>query len=435
MRHAAAFLAFVLAASAFAATTQNDDSCEISVRPAATLLLPYFEVDVKAGSVTTLFTVTNVSAMPQVAHVTLWTDWGYPGLMFNIFLTGYDVQGIDLYDVFANGLIAPPRGTSSFGEVPQNYPDSAQPAPNNGNPHLVNLNLCTNLPGRFSDALRADLQLMFTTGIVGGYYSSSSCTTKVVGGKHANVVGYATIDVVATCTTCTVTSKDYVDELLYDNVLTGDYQVVAPRGDKSYALGGPLVHIRAVPEGGAAGSVVAGTLPHTFYDRYTKTDRRQPLPSTFAARVIEGGNGGFNSTLKIWREGYPASACGDYARNAVVPFADVVRFDEHENAMIIGPPPFELPLTPQATPLTVSVRSGNPLFPPVPYPPSGSDPAGWLYLNLNSEATTARASQSWVVVDMFAEPTYAMEMPALAFDNGCAPATKYRAPIGPAPTP
>ena len=43
---------------------------------------------------TTLFTITNVTRLPQIAHVTVWTDWSFPVLDFNIFLTGYDVQGI-----------------------------------------------------------------------------------------------------------------------------------------------------------------------------------------------------------------------------------------------------------------------------------------------------------------------------------------------------
>src|SRR5215213_5998828 len=82
------------------ATTNNDDSCDISVTPAATLLLPYFEVDVTATAGTgrtTLFSVTNVSPFPQIAHVTVWTDWSFPVLDFNLFLTGYDVQPINMY--------------------------------------------------------------------------------------------------------------------------------------------------------------------------------------------------------------------------------------------------------------------------------------------------------------------------------------------------
>jgi hypothetical protein len=59
----------------------NDDSCDISVAPAATLLLPYFEVDFVSTARTartTIFTVTNVSAQPRIAHVTLSADLKCP---------------------------------------------------------------------------------------------------------------------------------------------------------------------------------------------------------------------------------------------------------------------------------------------------------------------------------------------------------------------
>src|SRR5512142_3069281 len=84
-------------------TTNNDDSCDIGTAPAATLLLPYFQVDLGTAGTgrTTIFSVTNVSPYSQIAHVTVWTDWSYPVLDFNIFLTGYDVQPINLYDVIA----------------------------------------------------------------------------------------------------------------------------------------------------------------------------------------------------------------------------------------------------------------------------------------------------------------------------------------------
>ncbi|HEX8151946.1 MAG TPA: hypothetical protein VF698_02420, partial [Thermoanaerobaculia bacterium] len=96
-------------------STNNDDTCDIGVAPAATLLLPYFEVDFNAPATTartTLFTITNVSPYPQIAHVTVWTDWSFPALDFNIFLTGYDVQAINLYDVLARGIIGSLQGTS-----------------------------------------------------------------------------------------------------------------------------------------------------------------------------------------------------------------------------------------------------------------------------------------------------------------------------------
>src|SRR5512138_869711 len=74
-------------------TTNNDDSCDIGVAPAATLLLPFFQVDLGTAGTgrTTIFSVTNVSPYAQIAHVTVWTDWSFPVLDFNLFLTGYDV--------------------------------------------------------------------------------------------------------------------------------------------------------------------------------------------------------------------------------------------------------------------------------------------------------------------------------------------------------
>jgi len=95
MRKLIAALALFMPIVAFAqSTTNNDDSCDIGTYPAATLLLPYFEVDTAQRGVDTFFTVTNVSSLPQIAHVTIWTDWSFPVLDFSLFLTGYDVQSI-----------------------------------------------------------------------------------------------------------------------------------------------------------------------------------------------------------------------------------------------------------------------------------------------------------------------------------------------------
>src|SRR3954452_2904825 len=69
-----------------AATINNDDSCDIAVLPAATLLLPNFEVDLNAPQAlarTTLFTVVNTSKNQQLARATIWTDFGYPLMSFN----------------------------------------------------------------------------------------------------------------------------------------------------------------------------------------------------------------------------------------------------------------------------------------------------------------------------------------------------------------
>src|ERR1044071_1891761 len=203
MRPFVLLLASILAVPLFAAnppTTSNDDSCDIAVQPAATLLLPYFEVDFRSPqttAVTTLFTVTNVSNQPQIAHVTLWTDWGYPALTFSIFLTGYDVQGINLYDVFARAILAPGRsGTPITTTVPANPTSGSQPASNTSNPHFLSnvTAVCTNLPGVFVPSLRADLQQIFTPGVpvdnsLGCPPAGGQGPVDRLGGVHSNAVG------------------------------------------------------------------------------------------------------------------------------------------------------------------------------------------------------------------------------------------------------
>ncbi len=80
-------------------------NCRLANQPAATLLVPYFEVDLAnpAGR-TTLLSVNNAAPRPTLARMVLWTDWGVPTLAFDIYLTGYDVQTLNLRDVFNGSL-------------------------------------------------------------------------------------------------------------------------------------------------------------------------------------------------------------------------------------------------------------------------------------------------------------------------------------------
>src|SRR5947209_11951363 len=172
-------------------TTNNADSCDIGVTPAATLLLPYFDVEtstsVPAGTgSTTLFTITNTSRYPQIAHVTVWTDWSFPVLDFNVFLTGYDVQGISLFDVIVRGVIIhAPVGTTiaTVPGAPQNGFTGAgisDPFSNTSNPNFITSGgsavqtSCTGLPGNISPDLALAVKNALTTGT--GYVSgAASC--------------------------------------------------------------------------------------------------------------------------------------------------------------------------------------------------------------------------------------------------------------------
>ena len=332
----------LICGTAFAASPSsinNDDSCDIKVGPAATLLLPYFEVDVSGTSgQTTIFTITNVTRSPQIGHVTIWTDWAFPVLTFNLFLTGYDVQAINLYDVIVRGTIAPPSGTTS-----STTPGALSQSSGNLRAALD----CASsqaLPASLLTAVRASL----TIGIFNPGGAVKSCST--AGGTHANAIGYATIDVVANCTNLLPSDPNYyTTDLLFDNVLIGDYQQIGAKpagtGPASAfdAAGNPMVHIRAVPEGGGAGSNVPTGLPYTFYDRYTPLgkrtiDRRQPLPSTFAARFIQGGTGAFATNYMIWRESWTGAGASfaSYVNTYSLALGEFIRFDEHENPSAFG---------------------------------------------------------------------------------------------------
>ena len=454
-----ATFAFGVGGAAFGpTTTNNDDSCDIGTAPAATLLLPYFEVDFKSAQTTartTLFTITNVSYLPQIAHVVVWTDWSFPVLDFNIFLTGYDVQAINLYDVIARGVIAPPSGTSSNITVPTNPTTGSQPADNNVNPNITSLAGCTALPGAIPPGLLSCLQTALTTGV----YTCSCTSSQIVGGPHANAVGYITIDVAPTCHVSLPNQSTYFASILFDNVLIGDYQDVNPNpATGNFAGGNPMVHLRAIPEGGPAGTFPGTNLPDTFYDRYTSNaatgavlpdrrfDRRQPLPSTFAARYIQGGTGAFNTNYKIWREGITVGTCtGAQAasNNSSLGFVEFVRFDEHENAniagggIVISPAPLGTGL-----PETSSQPTSGSFFPAVPS--AAGDVAGWTYLNLHNGGSTNysrdnvtpagvnRASQNWVIVHMEAEGRYSVDFDAAWLGNGCSPPAGANAQIGPA---
>jgi hypothetical protein len=238
-----------------------------------------------------------------------------------------------------------------------------------------------------------------------------------VGGVHQNAIGYATIDVVRKCAESLPTETEYwTNEIGYANALSGDYQHVR-RGDR-FADGGPLVHIRAVPEGGASPPL----FPRTFYSRYQspatpKLDGRQPLPALFAARWIEGGPAGYQTFMKVWREPKTGatSTCQNYAANEKMELTEIVNFDEAENAItyipdgrLIGQRRITLPST---SITSFQDESVYPIF-------YAGRIAGWMYFNLD-EPDDEIASQAWVISSMRAEGQFSVDTNAISFGNGC----------------
>src|SRR4029079_14334814 len=60
-------------------------------------------LDDPAG-ITTRFSINNASETAALAHVTVWSDLGIPVLVFDVYLTGYDVQRIDLPEILLGRL-------------------------------------------------------------------------------------------------------------------------------------------------------------------------------------------------------------------------------------------------------------------------------------------------------------------------------------------
>ena len=458
--------ALLVATTAFAGVRDNDDTCDIKVGPAATLLLPYFEVDIFGNSgLTTLFTITNVTRYPQIAHVTLWTDFAFPVLTFNLYLTGYGVQSIDLADVINRGVVAAPNAGGARGSLSSS-----------SNDQLRSDNGCDSL-FRIPANVVAAVESALTSG---RYFGAGLPTCTEVGGVHAHAIGYVTVDVVSNCTSRFPSDPLYYsNDLLYDNVLIGDYQQIGPVPTGTSSLtrfeagGNPMVHIRAVPEGGTAGAEVATNLPYTFYDRYTPKgartiDRRQPLPSTFAARYVQGSPAAFATNFTIWREGFGSGTCASAGADAVLVVPEMVGFDEHENSFILVPSDHNPFVTsPPSLPATSSTASVNVSLYPIL---KSSDVGGWMFFNLNNGGSTSysvtkgvggpsnvagglapagatttigpRPSQNWVTVTMFGTlgaNRMAAEFDAAPLGNGCSPAaflstanSKTGQPIGPA---
>src|ERR1700682_5672312 len=109
----------VLALSAIASSA-TAIVCTIDQRPAATLLVPYFQAGFNSdgtpttgtGSLDTLVTITNASSAPMIAHVSVYNERAFLVLDFNMPLTGFDVQAMSMVGVLSGNLPQTPVSTA-----------------------------------------------------------------------------------------------------------------------------------------------------------------------------------------------------------------------------------------------------------------------------------------------------------------------------------
>jgi hypothetical protein len=444
------------------------EMCSIDAVPAATLLLPYFEVDwsVQQGAgVNTIFSVNNASAVPTLGHVVVWSNWSVPLIDFDIYLTGYDVVVFNVWELFQGnipitadapndpidsispdgGAVDPPDVTIPPGWSDNDHWDDTdavaagkQGFPFCGNffPFFINPVITSNAYDRLTNGCSGVpvASLSWACGV-------SACCAGAPCPGGAEACGYITIDDARECSLI-LDPRDityFVDGGLGiatdDNQLWGDYYIIDPL--QNYAFGDTLVHIEADP--------LFDGLPtnYTFYGRYVLgdgRDDREPLGTTWASRYLNGGPFSGGTDLIVWRDSTdnnPFDTTGHRCDPIGPPWyplneTEVIVFNEWEDAVeicyftggIISPPETD---DPACFPLETGryALGVNPLDIPYDF--------GWIYLNLNLPPDTLAApsidvdfplpdgllAQSYVTSQLSALGLYSVGLSAIELTDAC----------------
>jgi hypothetical protein len=388
--------------------------------PAATLLLPYFEVDRSdPNGPQTRFTVINSSPVPTIAHAVLWTDMGVPTFAFDLYVGGRDSIEIDLRLLFNPGVL-PQTSAAAFTAGP----DSNAHSPNStcaATATYPGFPVPNTVPGPMLTHIRL-AHVGKPSAVFGNMCSAAN---------HADNIerGYVTIDAVHACTSKFPSDPGYFAAggtgIASDaNVLFGTYTVI-DRGN-NVSTASPLVAIEASSTDPQ--TTIAGT--YTFYAGYvgaSAVDNRESLGSSvWHARTLDVGFFDPGSDLVVWRDpGFPHSSfvCGttpsDFPRQEI----GIIAFDEQEHPTIYNPGPIYPNLTPP------------PVY-PVPLlaqrvPASSMSPynSGFIILNLDGgfagPSPIPGQSKSYVGVRHRLNGVFGAELPAVqnidCASGGCYP--------------
>lgn len=375
-------LALLLVAGPGGATAALEGGCRPAGQPAATLLFPYFEVDLASfrGPATLIDIVNRDTEGPVLAHVTLWTDWAVPTGGFDVFLGPGDVLPISLRDLLTTGQ-APETGpgASAFPGCPDT------------------------LGGAF--AAPSMLERAHT-----GRATSGVC----LGSARPDpdrAVGFVTVDVVRRCGAPTdPASPGYFagedSKAGTANLLWGNYYLVEPL--ENFAQGATAVHVVADPAAFEPGDT-------TFYGPWigsSAADGRAPLPSEWRARYLELGRNG-ESELLVWRAPVDPRGSGVACGTAPgwVPLGEeaIVGWDEEGVSHTL--PGIERPVDSLFPRAVQRVRTGEGILPP--------GPAGWFELDLDLPDGTS--NQAWVAWRTRVAGRFSVGQSGVALNDLCAP--------------
>ena len=334
-----AVLALLAVASGAGAIT-----CTIDQRPAATLLVPYFQatynadgtvLNTGASALDTLVTIGNASSAPMLAHVSVWNERTELVLDFNIALTGFDIQSFSVAQVLRGFLPVTPINQNHVSEVKdsnqvtingdvcqRNPAAPVYPAAGGylrARPQFPANNIFDNTaatvaypPGPFPAAFL--FQVLDSLDTTKDTFTCGGVDNAITNPIH----GYITIDHANYCTLSNPNDSAYYvqDAIGMENNLFGDYIYTSGAGVGT--RGFPAVAIEADPslsDVTALSSANTTSVPgrRTFYRRYVHTadplgctnvtgggfiappafdcgggDQREPLGLKYAARWFDG---------------------------------------------------------------------------------------------------------------------------------------------------
>lgn len=342
------------------ATSAGAITCTIDQRPAATLLIPYFQATFNPDltilgtgptALDTIVTIGNASSAPMLAHVNVFNDRTELVLDFNIALTGFDIQSFSVASVLRGFLPVTPVNQSHVAEVKDSNQvtingdvcqrnSSAPVFPSAGGYLRVRpTNPATGLDNQLATVSYPPGP--FQQPFLGQVIDSLDVTadTNTCGGVDGTITnpihGYITIDHANYCNLSNPSDPKYYtqDAIGMENNLFGDYIYVSGSGVPT--LGFPAVSIEAdasLADTTAAPTSASSTTPgrRTFYRRYVTIadplgcantfpapqsafdcgggDQREPLGLKYAARWFDspanctlGSAGCITSYFDVWR--------------------------------------------------------------------------------------------------------------------------------------
>ena len=361
---------FAVAGSASAIT------CTIDQRPAATLLVPYFEatfapdgtpLGAGANARDTLVTICNASAAPMLAHVNVFNERTELVLDFNIALTGFDCQSMSMGRVLSGFLPATPIGTNhaaSTSDACQRNSSAGVYSPPTVTGEYLRIrpvDTATPLDNTLATTLYPQPAWPAGSDFAFGVLDSLDETDDTVacGGVDRTITnpirGYVVIDHANYCNLSNPNDPNYYlrDAIGMENNLFGE--VIFTSGSGIPTMGGSTVNIEADPS--LAGDATSSPRVRTFYARYVTTDvacspgncsqfstnpwnqgigdQREPLGLKYAARWFD--TAGVTSNFNVWRAS--SGSLTDLLGNDCTDIEPVVNlnfFDEDENTVTSG---------------------------------------------------------------------------------------------------